>query len=70
MRGVGPIYVIVCLILTTVGILLERRQILATGDISSIKWPLIVIGCLMILGVPWLLAVLQAESTDISCPIN
>ena len=54
----GPIYVIVCLILTTVGILLERRQILATGDISSIKWPLIVIGCLMILGgiAMWLLA--------------
>ncbi|HHX37624.1 MAG TPA: isoprenylcysteine carboxylmethyltransferase family protein [Clostridiaceae bacterium] len=63
MRGVGPFYVAVCMIMTAVCILLERRQVLIAGDISQWSGLMIVLGCILVIGGigMWAAAILQAK---------
>lgn len=46
--GVGPVYVISCLILTIVGLILKNYKLLSAGDIPSIKIPMMIVGVIFI----------------------
>ena len=46
--GVGPVYVISCLILTIVGLILKNHKLLSAGDIPSIKIPMMIVGIIFI----------------------
>ena len=46
--GVGPVYVISCLILSIVGLILKNHKFLSAGDIPSIKIPMMIVGIIFI----------------------
>jgi len=46
--GLGPVYVISCLILTIVGLILKNYKLLSAGDIPSIKIPMMIVGVIFI----------------------
>lgn len=58
--GIGPFYVISCLLLMLFGLFLKARGLLHTGDISEYKTALTILGLLLIIsGIAlWLSAVL------------
>lgn len=66
--GVGPIYVISCLIITILGYFLSKTELLESGDLKTIKFiSLIIGGVFIIIGVVlWVYAVVvQKISSEI-----
>ena len=64
--GVGPVYVISCLILTIVGLILKNHKFLSAGDIQSIKIPMMIVGIIFIaIGVVlWLYSVVVQKISE------
>jgi len=64
--GVGPVYVISCLILTIVGVILKNNKLLGAGDITSIKIPMMIVGIIFIvIGVVlWLYSVVIQKISE------
>jgi len=64
--GVGPVYVISCLILTIVGLILKNHKLLSAGDIPIIKIPMMIVGIIFIvIGVVlWLYSVVIQKISD------
>ena len=58
--GVGPIYVVSCLLLTVLGLFLKKKGFLNGGDLRGLKSVAIIIGFLLIfVGVAlWIYAVI------------
>ena len=58
--GVGPVYVISCLILTICGLVLDYYNLLESGEVSKIKMFMSIIGIIFIIfGITlWIKAVL------------
>lgn len=66
--GVGPVYVICCMILTVLGVILRKTDFLKKGDLPNLKLIAIIIGALLILIglVLWIYAVIiQKISAEI-----
>lgn len=63
LMGVGPIYVILIIVCTIVGIILSKTELLHTGKIDILKIPFFIIGIsLIILGVCfWISANFQSK---------
>ena len=64
--GVGPVYVVSCLILTVTAVILKNHGILRAGDIPSLKMPMMLAGTIFILvGVLlWLYSVVIQKISD------
>lgn len=64
--GVGPIYVICCLILTILGITLRNTSLLKNGNLSNLKFIAILIGVVFVLMgcLLWIKAVILQKIGD------
>ena len=64
--GVGPVYVIIFLILSIVGLILNNHKFLSAGDIPSIKIPMMIVGIIFIaIGVVlWLYSVVIQKISE------
>lgn len=64
--GIGPFYLLSCLILMLIGFKLKNNQLFKIGDISKIKTPLILVGAIFIVvGVAvWIYAVIIQKISE------
>lgn len=64
--GIGPIFVITCLVITICGLALKQRGFLRSGDIAEFKMVMVAIGVILILsGIAlWIKAVLLQKIGD------
>ena len=64
--GIGPLYLLSCLILMLIGFKLKNNQLFKIGDISKMKTPLILVGAIFIVvGVAvWIYAVIIQKISE------
>jgi hypothetical protein len=64
--GIGPFYLLSCLILMLIGFKLKNNQLFKIGDISKMKTPLILVGAIFIVvGVAvWIYAVIIQKISE------